>query len=153
MAEENKENWCVVKDEQEKYYRVRIRKLTPKECFRLMGVDDEDSDKIAGVVSKSQQYKMAGNSIVVDQMLYLFESVFFPEEAMKRNLVNMARNTSDLSMDKVSAMYDAMLSIMNGTVSASHKETPVSDSKKENSPQTTETSRPRYIEADMFSGF
>ena len=45
--------------------KFRIRKLTPKECFRLMGVDDNDIDKIqAAGVSNSGQYKLAGNSIV-----------------------------------------------------------------------------------------
>ena len=46
---------------------LRIRKLTPKECWRLMGFDDEDHDKVeeAGI-SNSQRYKMAGNSIVVN---------------------------------------------------------------------------------------
>lgn len=44
----------------------RIRKLTPKECWRLMAFDDEDFEKAkkAGV-SNSQLYKQAGNSIVV----------------------------------------------------------------------------------------
>jgi len=45
--------------------KFRIRKLTPKECFRLMGVNDKDIDKIqAAGVSNSGQYKLAGNSIV-----------------------------------------------------------------------------------------
>ena len=47
--------------------RLRIRKLTPKECFRLMGFDDEDIDiLIEKGISNTQLYKMAGNSIVVD---------------------------------------------------------------------------------------
>lgn len=44
----------------------RIRKLTPKECFRLMGFDDEDYEKASKVCSESQLYKQAGNSIVVN---------------------------------------------------------------------------------------
>ena len=44
---------------------LRIRKLTPKECWRLMGFDDEDFEKAAKVNSNSQLYKQAGNSIVV----------------------------------------------------------------------------------------
>ena len=44
---------------------LRIRKLTPKECYRLMGFDDIDHDRAAAVVSNSQLYKQAGNSIVV----------------------------------------------------------------------------------------
>lgn len=79
--------------------KFRIRKLTERECFRLMGVDDKDIDKIQQArykknslipvqdgndgslfsdeklssISKSQQYKMAGNSIVVDVLYYIFD--------------------------------------------------------------------------------
>jgi site-specific DNA-cytosine methylase len=54
-----------------------IRKLTRRECFRLMGVSDMDIDKIqvAGI-SKSQQYKMAGNSIVVNALAAIFRQLF-----------------------------------------------------------------------------
>lgn len=45
---------------------LRIRKLTPKECWRLMGFDDSDFEKAAQVNSNSQLYKQAGNSIVVN---------------------------------------------------------------------------------------
>lgn len=45
---------------------IRIRKLTPKECWRLMGFDDEDFDKARAVNSDTQLYKQAGNSIVVN---------------------------------------------------------------------------------------
>lgn len=56
---------------------VRIRKLTPRECFRLMGVNDRDIDKIqAAGISKSQQYKMAGNSIVVNTLAAIFKNLF-----------------------------------------------------------------------------
>ena len=45
---------------------MRIRKLTPKECWRLMGFDDADFDKAQAVgMSNTQLYKQAGNSIVV----------------------------------------------------------------------------------------
>ena len=55
----------------------RIRKLTPRECFRLMGVSDADIDKIqAAGISKSQQYKMAGNSIVVNCLAAIFRQLF-----------------------------------------------------------------------------
>ena len=54
-----------------------IRKLTPKECWRLMGFTDEQFQKAqeAGV-SNSQLYKQAGNSIVVDVLYYLFKNLF-----------------------------------------------------------------------------
>lgn len=55
----------------------RIRKLTPCECFRLMGVSESDIDKIQSAgISKTQQYKMAGNSIVVDVLYYIFKKMF-----------------------------------------------------------------------------
>lgn len=44
---------------------VLIRKLTPKECWRLMGFEDSDFEKAAAVNSNTQLYKQAGNSIVV----------------------------------------------------------------------------------------
>lgn len=61
--------------------RYRIRKLTPRECFRLMGVDDADIDKIqASGISNSQQYKCAGNSIVVDVLYHIFRKMFVETE-------------------------------------------------------------------------
>ena len=51
---------------------LRIRKLTPKECWRLMGFDDEDFEKAEKVNSNTQLYKQAGNSIVVN----VLESIF-----------------------------------------------------------------------------
>lgn len=57
--------------------KYRIRKLTPRECFRLMGVDDADIDKIqTSGISNSQQYKLAGNSIVVDTLYHIFRKMF-----------------------------------------------------------------------------
>lgn len=44
----------------------RIRKLTPRECYRLMGFDDSDFNKASAALSNTQLYKTAGNSIVVD---------------------------------------------------------------------------------------
>ena len=54
----------------------RLRKLTPKECFRLMGVSDTDADKMIGAVSKSRCYQLAGNSIVVDVLAAIFSQLF-----------------------------------------------------------------------------
>lgn len=54
-----------------------IRKLTPKECFRLMGFDDSDVDLlIENGISNTQLYKMAGNSIVVNMLEFLFCQIF-----------------------------------------------------------------------------
>lgn len=68
--------------------RCRIRRLTPRECFRLQDVSEEDIDKIQNYkypytkrgkrkhISESQQYKMAGNSIPVACMFYIFKNLF-----------------------------------------------------------------------------
>lgn len=79
--------WCW---DENKGKWFRIRKLTPRECFRLMDVSDADFDKLLvmettgkegklkRVISDSQLYKMAGNSIVVACMDLIFENLFFP---------------------------------------------------------------------------
>ena len=61
--------------------KFRIRKLAPRECFRLMGVDDKDIDKMqAAGISQSGQYKLAGNSIVVDVLFHIFRKMFIETE-------------------------------------------------------------------------
>lgn len=55
---------------------LRIRKLTPKECYRLMGFDDIDHDRAAAVVSNSRLYQQAGNSIVVPVMEHIFRKLY-----------------------------------------------------------------------------
>lgn len=74
--------------------RYRIRKLTPTECLRLMGVDDTDIEKMKSAkltqtlkngkvkerpMPKTQLYKMAGNSIVVDVLYHIFHQMFIAE--------------------------------------------------------------------------
>ena len=61
--------------EMEEEKKVRIRKLTPRECFRLMGFDDEDFDKAQKVNSDTQLYKQAGNSIVVNVLEAIFKEM------------------------------------------------------------------------------
>lgn len=66
--------------------QYRIRKLTPKECWRLMGFADEDFDKAREALnaqhykgkdrSSSQLYKQAGNSIVVDVLYYIYKNLY-----------------------------------------------------------------------------
>ena len=55
--------------------KLTVRKLTPKECWRLMGMSDEDYFKAAEVCSESQLYKQAGNSIVVDVLEAIFDTM------------------------------------------------------------------------------
>lgn len=54
--------------------KFRIRKLTPRECWRLMGFNDEDFDSVKGI-SNTQLYKMAGNSIVVNVLQAIFANL------------------------------------------------------------------------------
>ena len=56
---------------------IRIRKLTPKETFRLMGFSDNDFDAAQNAdISNSQLYKQAGNSIVVDVLYYIYRELY-----------------------------------------------------------------------------
>lgn len=55
---------------------LRIRKLTPKECWRLMGFADEDFENACKLSSNSQLYKQAGNSIVVNVLEEIFKQFF-----------------------------------------------------------------------------
>lgn len=56
---------------------VKIRRLTEKECFRLMGFDDKDCDILKdNGISSTQIYKQAGNSIVVNVLEALFKELF-----------------------------------------------------------------------------
>ena len=54
---------------------LRIRKLTPKECWRLMGFNDEEFEKAQAVNSNAQLYKQAGNSIVVNVLVEIFRNL------------------------------------------------------------------------------
>lgn len=55
--------------------QYRIRKLTPRECWRLMGYTDEDFDKAAKVNSNTQLYKEAGNAIVKQVLMAIFRQL------------------------------------------------------------------------------
>ncbi len=68
---------------------MRIRKLTPKECFRLMGFDDSDYEILEkNDISKTQLYKMAGNSIVVNVLEAIFRNLFDIKE--KQEQINIS---------------------------------------------------------------
>lgn len=57
--------------------KIRIRKLTPRECFRLMGLTFEDCDKASNMgVSNSQLYKQAGNGIIINCCALLAEHLY-----------------------------------------------------------------------------
>lgn len=62
-----------------KLYLIRIRKLTPLECWRLMGFSDVDFHKATAVNSNTQLYKQAGNSIVKQVLMSIFEQMIEPK--------------------------------------------------------------------------
>ena len=73
----------------------KIRKLTPKECWRLMGFDDKDFDKAIKVNSNTQLYKQAGNSIVVNVL-----------EAILTNLLLEPVTTSQETIEGQTTIFD-----------------------------------------------
>lgn len=98
-----------------------IRKLTPKECFRLMGVRDnvistmQSSNAQAAerlpdwkskgkpedmAISASQQYKQAGNSIVVDVLAHIYEQLFYPKPNQRKfKQLSLFADTADYLPD------------------------------------------------------
>ena len=68
----------------------RIRKLTTKECWRLMGFTDKDHDKAMQHTSDSALYKQAGNSIVTNCLTAIFYSLFYKDSSdkYKQYLIN-----------------------------------------------------------------
>ena len=60
--------------------KMRIRKLTPRECYRLMGFDDKSFDRASKVLSNTQLYKTAGNSIVVDVLEAVLRQVYMKND-------------------------------------------------------------------------
>lgn len=61
-------------------YLIRIRKLTPRECWRLMDFSDEDFEKAQAVNSNTQLYKQAGNSIVRNVLCEVFKQMLGEQE-------------------------------------------------------------------------
>lgn len=79
--------WEYVEFEDGRRGWVRLRKLTPRECFRLMGVTEENINKLLNAgISDSQLYKLAGNSIVVQCMTGIFRNAFSTEEVESMTL-------------------------------------------------------------------
>ena len=77
----NGKGWMFVQTEDGKLAWIRIRKLTPRECGRLMDVDEEKLDIMLNAgISDSQLYRMFGNSIVVACMEGIFRNLFSTEE-------------------------------------------------------------------------
>lgn len=84
-AKGNRSKFMVKNDKSSKTFvfngeSCRIRKLTPKECWRLMGFKDEQFDKAEKVCSNTQLYKQAGNLIVVNVLEEIFKQMFLKED-------------------------------------------------------------------------
>lgn len=75
-------NQDLFKLEADKMAKFRIRKLTPRECWRLMGFSDKDFDAAAAVNSNTQLYAQAGNSIVVNVLEEIFKNMI-PNKGME----------------------------------------------------------------------
>jgi len=76
--------------------KFRIRKLTPRECFRLMDVSEDDIDKMMAtddegkqLISNSQLYKCAGNSICVGVMTLMFDNMIFGTKQSDKGWVQL----------------------------------------------------------------
>lgn len=67
---------------------IRIRRLTPRECWRLMDFSDEDFDKAKAVNSDTQLYKQAGNSIVVNVLVAIFGQMFDGKEQIYKEVTH-----------------------------------------------------------------
>lgn len=81
------------------FVQYSIRKLTPRECGRLMGVSDEDISKMAEVNSNTQLYKQFGNSIVVDVMCAMFKNLNINQK-IKCEVVNMGNQPLEVKSDR-----------------------------------------------------
>ena len=68
---------------------LRIRKLTPKECWRLMGFNDEEYEKASKLNSTTQLYKQAGNSIVVNVLVEIFKNLLL-EKTNNETIVQLS---------------------------------------------------------------
>ena len=79
-VQEQKANTITTSDNLGVVEELKIRKLTPKECWRLMGFDDQDFEKASKLNSNTQLYKQAGNSIVVNVLEAIFKELFKKEK-------------------------------------------------------------------------
>ena len=67
--------------------QYRIRKLTPKECWRLMDFSDDDFEKAEKVNSNTQLYKQAGNSIVVNVLVAILGQLLQGKEDLYKEII------------------------------------------------------------------
>lgn len=70
-----------------KRYVALVRKLTERECYRLMGVEDPQIDTMLDTdIARTAHYKLAGNSIVVDVLYHIFRKAFIEQESESKQL-------------------------------------------------------------------
>ena len=83
---------------------LRIRKLTPTECFRLMGVKDEDSCKLDHL-SNSTKYHLAGDSIVVNVLQAIFKSVLIDNPVLENKPIRLIEMFSGYGSQALALKY------------------------------------------------
>lgn len=88
---------------------IRVRKLTPKECWRLMGFSDEDFEKAAEVNSKTQLYKQAGNSIVVNVLEEILGGLYRKQTRNENPSNNYARLPDRQSLKSTGGNLDKVV--------------------------------------------
>lgn len=87
----------------------RVRKLTPRECFRLMDFDDADFNKAKAVNSDTQLYKQAGNSIVVACLYYILKTLIDSNILIKKEYKQMELKVNEVIIpDKITFNYDEL---------------------------------------------
>lgn len=90
--------------------KYRIRKLTPLECWRLMGFTDEEFKAAEAVNSNTQLYKQAGNSIVVDVLVGIFRNII---EAMEvEDMADKKMDAEVLKLTIESIRTDLMIDLV-----------------------------------------
>ena len=85
MASNTTENCKIVISEDNTLENIKIRKITPKEAWRMMSFSDDDYNKANKVCSETNLYHQAGNSIVVDVMYYILKSLLKHKKILKSN--------------------------------------------------------------------
>lgn len=90
---------CCRKGENAKKLRYRIRKLTERECFRLMGVKSRDFERVAQNQSMSSLYHLAGDSIVTACLMAVFGEMI-PNTRYREKIIALAQEVSENSAQK-----------------------------------------------------
>jgi DNA (cytosine-5)-methyltransferase 1 len=79
----------------EKIMKIRIRKLSPLECFRLQGAKDEDFERAKAIgISDSQLYKIAGNALCTNCIQFIMEHLY-------KSIYDDGYETTDEKMEKL----------------------------------------------------